>query len=173
MHPGYGDREIAEDPAERAPPPDDVFSFSLGETWRDRTWRMLEDVVTDDVKAEFVRSPPEYVVSDDLSWLDEIILSVTGVASDTKELVAERLAGGYRAFRAAHATRTDNLAQFYEYGLRCLRADDVEARARRIFLDAGLQGVTEERLPAAIADVRAIRQEGVRDAYTSARTSAA
>ncbi|WP_162604082.1 hypothetical protein [Novosphingopyxis baekryungensis] len=119
--------------------------------------------MTEDVTAEFVRNPPEYVVSDDLGWLDEIVMRVTGTAVDMKELVATRLVRDYRAFRAAHGTRTDDVGQFYKRGLRILRAGEVEDRARAIFLGGALGGATEERLAAAIDDIGARRPEGGRE----------
>ncbi|MCV0383374.1 MAG: hypothetical protein K5799_07925 [Erythrobacter sp.] len=130
MKPGQEDREIAEDHDSRPLPPEDVFSFPLVDRWRNRFWRMVGDVVTEDVTAEFVRNPPEYVVSDDLGGLDEIVMRVTGTAVDMKEIVASRLVRDYRAFRAAHGTRTDDVGQFYKGGLRTLRAGEVEDRAR-------------------------------------------
>src|SRR3546814_621730 len=88
MLPGYEDREVVEDLTIRPLPPEDIFCFPLVDTWRKRIWRILADVVTDEVKAEFVRNPPEYVVSDDLSWLDDLVFKMTGVTVDMKELTA-------------------------------------------------------------------------------------
>ena len=105
MVPGNEDREMPEDIAKRTPPPDDVFCLPLVDSWRDRIWRMLEDLITAEVKDAFVGDPPEYVVSDDLSWLDEIMYEVTGRIVNMKELVTDRFANEYRAFRAGHGTR--------------------------------------------------------------------
>ena len=146
-----------------APPPDDVICFPLVDARRDRFWRMIGDVVTDDVKAEFLRARPEYIVSDDLGWLDEIVLRVTGMEVDMKELVGARLARDYRAFRAAHGTRTDDVGHFYDLGLRVLRPDEMEDRAREIFLSGGFDGATEGRLAAAIEEIGARRREGGRE----------
>jgi hypothetical protein len=107
---------------------------------------MLADYITDDVKAEFVRNPSEYVVSDDLGWLDDIIFAVTHRTCDIKELTGERLGREYRAFRAGHSTRVNDLAPFYAQGLKCLRAEEVEDRARTIFLNGRFAGADEERL---------------------------
>lgn len=115
------------------------------------------------MKEAFTRNPPEYVVSDDLGWLNDIVHDVTGEIVEMKELTGQRLAAEYRAFRAAHATRTNNLAQFYEVGLRCLRAEDAEARARELFLGGGFPWATEEKLQAAIADVDARKSSGGRE----------
>lgn len=165
MAPGHEDREIPERLFDRPLPPDDVFCFPLIDTWRDRIWRMLADVITDEVKEEYLRNPPEYVVSDDLSWLDEIVFAATGRVVDMKDLVAERFAREYRAFRAGHATRTDDVGSYYRDGLRYLRPDEVEDRARQLFLDGQHVLATEERLRAAIEDINARNRAGGRPGY--------
>ncbi len=163
MLPGYEGREIAASLSERPLPPHDVFSYPLVETWRDRIWRMLGDFITEEVKAEFVRDPPEYVVSDDLSWLDNLINDVTGEITDIKTLTADRLREEYRAFRAGHATRTNDLAQFYRDGLKILNAAEVEDRARSIFLNGQFKYVTEQRLQDAIDEIDARNPAGGRE----------
>ena len=161
--PGYEDRGIAASLAERPLPPHDVFCYPLVETWRDRIWQMLGDFITEEVKAEFVRHPPEYVFSDDLSWLDNLIHDVTGEITDIKMLTADRLREEYRAFRAGHATRTNDLAQFYQNGLKVLNAAEVEDRARSVFLNGQFKHATEERLQNAIDQIKARDPAGGRE----------
>lgn len=162
MVPGFEDRELPEALGARALPPDDVFCFLLVDTWRERIWRMLGDLITDEVRAEFIRNPPEYVVSDDLSWLDDIIFDVTGKVVYMKELVADRFAAEYRAFRAGHATRTNDVGQFYRDGLRCLRPTEIEDRARLLFLNGQYPHATEAKLQAAIDEIDARKTSGGR-----------
>jgi len=157
MLPGFEDREIAAEAIDRTPLPSNVFCYPLVESWRDRVWRMLDDVIPEDVRSSFADNPPEYVVSDDLSWLDDLILDITGQDTNIKELTAERMSREFRAFRAAHGTRTNDLASFYRQGLRVLRAEEIEDRARSIFLNGQAQYATEERLE------EAIRAIGARD----------
>ncbi|WP_170986007.1 hypothetical protein [Rhizobium sp. AU243] len=78
MLPGNEDREIAENPLARGRLPRDVFCYPLVNSWRKTIWSLLGDVITDDAKLAFKEAPPEFVVSDDLSWLDELIFEVTG-----------------------------------------------------------------------------------------------
>jgi len=163
MKAGYEDREIAECISGREPVPDDVFCYPDVALWRDRVWDMLDDILTDPVKQAFRCSPPEYVVSDDLSWLNNIVLSASGGDVDMKSLLAERLRQEYGAFRAGHATRTDDLAPFYVQGLRYLRADEAEDRARALFLTPEFQHATEPLLQAAIADLDARSPSGGRE----------
>jgi len=160
---GYEDRAILEHLAERGPVPQDVFCFPAFDSWRERVWRLISDYITHEVKAAFTRRPPEYVVSDDLSWLNEIVFQTTSRDVEMKSLLADRLAGEYRAFRAAHGTRTDDLAPFYEHGLRCLRADETETRVRALFMTAEFAWVTEEKFDAAIADIDARNLSGGRE----------
>lgn len=165
MVPGNEDREMPEDLAKRTPPPDDVFCLPLVDSWRDRIWRMIEDLVTAEVKDAFVGDPPEYVVSDDLSWLDEIIYEVSGRIVNMKELLADRFANEYRAFRAGHGTRTNDVGPFYRHGLRYLRPDEIEDRARAIFLNGQYPLGNEARLQDAIDDVDARKASGGRQGW--------
>lgn len=162
MLPGYEDREIEASLDARAAVPDDVFCYPLVVSWRDRIWRMLGDVITDGVRAEFARHPPEYIVSDDLSWLDGMISRATGQTVDMKELVATRLSREFRVFRAAHGTRTNDLARFYKVGLRRLQAEEVEDRGRKLFLSGQFEDATEQRLQAAIDELGARNTNGGR-----------
>ena len=59
---------------------------------------MLGDLITEDVKVEFQHNHPEYITSDDLSWLDDIIFDVTGAVSDIKTTAADRLSVEFTAF---------------------------------------------------------------------------
>lgn len=146
MRPGCEDREIPVDLDKRDPPASDVLCFAKPDTWVDPIWRLLSDVLTDDVRAAFCAEPPQHPYSDDLSWLDDIIFDETGEMVDIKPLLAGRLRDTYRAVRAAHATRTDDLSSFYEKGVRMLRPDEIEDRVRLLFLNGRYPHATEETL---------------------------
>lgn len=105
------------------------------------------------------------MVSDDLGWLDRLVLSATGRAVDMKTLMADRLRHEYRAFRAGHATRTDDVGQFYRSGLRILRADEAEARARSLWLNERFPMASEAGLEKAIADLKARSPAGGRPGW--------
>jgi hypothetical protein len=158
MLPGFEDREIFPGPRDV---PEDVFCFAQVDTWRGHVWSMLDDLITDDVKALFVADPPEYVVSDDLSWLDDLIFRASGQDTNIKEEAAWRLRQRYRAFRAAHATRTNDLSQFYSRGLRYLRPEEIEDRARTLLLNGQAEGASEAIIRAAIP-IRAAWQSSAR-----------
>ncbi|SCB36676.1 hypothetical protein [Rhizobium hainanense] len=163
MLPGNEEREIPENPLGRGRLPGNVFCYPLVNSWRKTIWSLLGDVITDDVRLAFTEAPPEFVVSDDLSWLDELIFEVTGELGNIKELTAHRLRQKYHFFRAAHGTRTNDLAQFYNNGLRFLRSDEMEDRARSLFLNGKLRFANEERLQLAIRENDARKTTGGRE----------
>lgn len=157
------DRLVPQDLIKRGTPPRNVFCYPLVETWRHRVWRMLNDVIDDRVRAEFKRNPPEYIVSDDLAWLDKIIRAVTGEFVDIKSLTADRLREEFEFFRAGHATRTDDIEKFYRDGLKILDAHVIEDKARVIFLNGKFAGATEETLQGAIDEIDARNRSGGRE----------
>lgn len=152
MLPGYEDREVSDRVGER-PLPDDVFHYGNPASWRNQIWALLADVVTPGVKASFLDDPPEYLVCDDLEWLDGFIEEETGSDSDIKKTLASRLTTRYRAFRAMHATRTNNLAQFYERGICMPLNAEIEDVARGLFLNGRYKSLDERSLNRAIADL--------------------
>ena len=152
MLPGFTDREISSDVLEREVP-NDVFCYARPDLWQDRVWQMLSDYLSDEVKSAFLRELPEYVVSDDLSWLDEIIERVHGEWPEIKEVTADRLMQEFSTFRMFHATRTNDLAPYYENGLRFMSNGNIEDRARSIFLNGKFAQSNEENLSAAISEL--------------------
>lgn len=152
MLPGFESREISCELKERHLP-DDIFCYPRVDAWQDRIWSLMGDLITEEVKAEFIRNPPEFLASDNLSWLDEIIEAVTGEWCDIKALTAERLKTRYRAFRMYHSTRTDDLSSFYTHGLKIPNNSEIEDKARLLFLNGQFKSATEATLSEAIDDL--------------------
>jgi hypothetical protein len=165
MLPGNENREIAENLEDRILP-NDCFCYQFVDSWRDRVWTMLSDLVTDEVKREFRENPPEYVVSDNLSWLDDLIYEINGEVCNIKNIFANRLAASYRTFRAAHGTRTNDLNKFYKNGLRVLRANEIENLARLLFISERAKASAELRLKEAIDEIGARNLGGGRQGRT-------
>ena len=157
---GVERRRISADASARPPAPRDVWDFERFETWREPLWRLLEDVLTSRVRAEFLRSPPEYVTSDELDWLDDIVRRAEDRHVEIKSLTAQRLATRYTRLRAGHATRTDNLARYYREGLRPLDLACAADRAREIFLGGAYPEIGPAQLEAAITEVGGHLREG-------------
>lgn len=160
----FSDREIGPliGPDARPAPPADVLSIPHQKAWRHRVWLLVSDVVTEEVKQAVIDSSPEWLVSDDLSWLNEPIFDVTGQDVNIKSLLADRLSTSYRALRAAHATRVSDLSPFYTQGLRPLDPADFDSRAKELFVDDPASGGSLIKLNAAIAEVNAHGSSGAR-----------
>lgn len=152
MLPGHEDRLVNADTSKHNVP-EDVFCYSRPDLWQDRIWHLMGDYLTEEVKSAFLADLPEFVVSDDLSWLDDVIEEVTGERPNIKMETADRLMGEYRAFRMYHATRTNDLSSYYQNGLRFLSNIDIEDRARSFFMNGTHPQVTEETLSNAIQEL--------------------
>lgn len=146
--------------AERPPAPTDVWDHRAYSTWRAEIWKLIDDFADADVKKSFLDCPPEYVVCDDLSWLDDIVYAVHNDEIDSKALLSERLRSRYRALRAVHGTRTNDVAAFYRDGLLPMVPELLHAQARAIFLNAQFPELTESMLQKAIEAVGSGLREG-------------
>ena len=123
-------------------------------SWRDTAWEISADFLDERVRRAFLREPPEYVVGDDLSWLDTIVRRVTRREVDSKRLMAERLLGRYDDLRCCHATNTGDVGTYYEKGLLPLDPEQAHKAARDIFLGSRFPELTHGEVDAAIARTR-------------------
>jgi hypothetical protein len=145
---------------DRMKAPAHVWDWQAFETWRGVIWELLGDLVNSRVKRAFVRSPPKYVVGDDLSWLNKIILSVRGIDVDTKVFLTERLIDRFQALRAVHGTRISDPSSFYRHGLLPLDPEVFHEHARTVFLNDDFPEITEAELKNAILAVGGQLREG-------------
>lgn len=152
-------KTIPQDHEDRLKAPPYVWDWRDYASWRETVWALLNPIVDERVKAAFHKSPPEYLVSDDLDWLDNIIFSVTGEYEDSKEFLADKIHQHYQAFRAVHGTRNSSLTTFYEQGLLPLEPSKIHDQARSIFLDGRFPELTEEHLQTAIREVDTATRE--------------
>lgn len=146
--------------AARLPAPLDVWDHRAYSTWRAEIWTLIEDFAGADVQAAFLDHPPDYVVGDDLNWLDDIVYSVQNTEVNSKVLLAERLRRRYRALRAVHGTRTANVTAFYKDGLIPMVPEQFHAQARTIFLSGEYPELSESMLQKAIDAVGSDLREG-------------
>lgn len=144
----------------RPPAPEDVWNHRAYSTWREEIWKLIGDFADDQVRRTFLGKPPKYVVSDDLSWLDDIVYAIHGREVDSKALLSQRLRERYRALRAVHGTRTSELELFYREGLKPLVPGQFHSQARNIFLSGEYPELSEESLQAAIAAVGSDLRDG-------------
>jgi hypothetical protein len=153
-------RALALDAGERPPASDRTWDFNSYETWRGEIWKLIEDFADEEVRKAFVAAPPEYVVGDDLSWLDEIVERVHGYQIDSKTELLALLGERYDALRAVHGTRTEDVASFYRNGLKPLVPREFEMQARDIFLCGDYPELSPADLERAIATVGVETREG-------------
>lgn len=158
--PGYQNKKIDAFYPARPPAPGDVWNHRDYGTWREHIWELIADYADADVRSEFLAHPPEYVVCDDLSWLDDIVGTVHDIEVDSKALLAHRLRQRYRALRAVHGTSITDLKPFYREGLRPLVPEQYHNLAREIFLAGDFPELSEDDLQAAIAAVRSDLRAG-------------
>ncbi len=148
--------------ADRDPAPKNVWDWQDYHSWRDVIWQLLSDVIDQPVKEAFLANPPEYVVGDNLSWLDDIVYSVHGLKFDSKSELADRLSARFEFIRVVHGTRIERIEDVYEKGLLPLDVAAYHARAEEIFLVSDYPKLDREKLEAAIQIVGAdIREDRV------------
>jgi hypothetical protein len=141
--------------------PAEVWDYRAYSSWRDEIWTLVSDFADSKVRAAFVAAPPEYVVSDDLSWLDNIVFNVHGSEIDSKSRLAGRLRPRFRAMRAVHGTRTANVESFYLNGVRPLVPEEFHKEAHEIFLSGAFSELSEPDVQAAIDKVGISVREGL------------
>lgn len=153
-------RLLAVDARARPPASERTWDFNSYETWRDEIWKLIDDFADDSVRKAFVAAPPDYVVGDNLSWLDEIVERVHGFPVDSKGELLDKLFERYDTLRAVHGTRTDDLTSFYVDGLQPLIPRTFKQQARDIFLGGAFPELSDADLERAIAVVGVETREG-------------
>ena len=146
----YKAKNLAECYQDRMKAPSNVWDWQAYDTWRDVLWELLNEVIDENVRAAFLETPPEYVVGDDLSWLDDIVFLVHEINIDSKEFMADKIAEHYSAFRTFHSTRTSNLASYYKNGLQPLNLEKMHQEIRDIFLNGDFPELNPDHIDEAI-----------------------
>ena len=131
------------------------------QSWKGTAWNLMADVLTPEVVAEFRREPPEYIVGDDLTWLDDIVERTTGDVIDTQDVFSDRLSGHYHALRAFHGTRPLDKERFYKDGIRPLDSEEFEKIALELFMDGSFPELSAEAIQIAIKKVGREHREGL------------
>lgn len=146
--------------SERVAAPDDLWDLNQHSTWNSVVWELISDFADARLQKAFLRSKPEYLVSDDLSWLDDLVLKLQGYEIDSKQVLADRLHRRFRAIRTCHGTSTHSLDEIYKQGLRPLAPEEFHAQARQIFLSGEFAELSEANLLSAIEAVGCKTREG-------------
>jgi hypothetical protein len=130
------------------------------QSWNETAWKLMKDVLTLEVVAEFKREPPEYIVGDDLTWLDDIVKCMTGDVIVTGDVFANRLSQHYHALRAYHGTRLLDKDSFYKNGIYPLQPEEFEKKAFKLFSEASFPELTVDAVQVAIEKVGRQYREG-------------
>ncbi len=147
--------------SERETTPDHIWDWQSFSSWRDAVWELMADVIDPDVKNAFRLSPPKNVVCDDLEWLDEVIWSVKGEYVDSKELLSHRLRHRFKALRAFHGSRPNNVESYYSQGILPLEPKIFHELAQELFLRGNFPELNHEILEHAIQQVDTVTRKSV------------
>lgn len=101
---------------------------------------LMEDIITDEVVQRFLDAPPDYVVCDELAWLDDILNMAGDRLLDSREIFSDRFVGRYSAVRSYHACCPADLGSYCLNGLVVLdtaMANDIARRKEGICTGIG------------------------------------
>jgi hypothetical protein len=113
------------------------FKWSDIDVWEPKIRELVADVLDERVFTKFHEDPLEFVVGDDLSWLDQIIRSVHGQWPDrVHDVLTRRIAAHYASVIGFHACRPISLGDYKRDGLRVCDPEELNRIAREIFGDA-------------------------------------
>lgn len=135
------------------PAPLSVWHYENYASWKGVFWRLISDVVDEEVKASFVSNPPEDddFTIDDFSWLTTLLSQCNRPRTCVLTLLEERVRSHYQLIRCYHATRTDDIASYYRHGLLPLDPSATHDKVRRIFLTDQYPEITESIFTNAVA----------------------
>jgi len=114
--------------------------------WADDIRQLMSDILDNEVIRHFLASPPEYIVSDNMNWLEDIILQAKGSVVDVKVMLAKRLLENYGTLRAFHARCPKEISSYYRDGLLPLDYTTAEDFLREFFLSGACPEITETEL---------------------------
>ena len=118
-------------------------------SWHEEMLQILSDIIDDKVIDAFYLAQPKYIVSDDLSWIEDIIFDANGNDINLKLELFLRIQKHYSQLRAFHSSSPIEIDSYYRTGLQRL---DINARsqlAKNILMNA-YDDISEEDITKAI-----------------------
>lgn len=117
-----------------SPPPRRVFVWNKYCQWRREILRLLCDLVDKSVLDQLRQNPPDYMVADNLGWLDNAIREVKRVAqSDIGTTARDRFTSHYTHLRGFHGCRAESEEAYKQDGIQQSNPALLDEIARRIF----------------------------------------
>ena len=138
-----------------------TFTWTDYLSWEKEIRELLSGYVDEEVVAYFRVHPPEFIVSDNTSWLDKIVRIVKGVDVDVKYELSWLLTSYYEAFRAFHGCCPLDISTYYKKGIVRLNSSEYNQIAREHFLSGNFPEILESDLMAAIEDMKTDNREGL------------
>jgi hypothetical protein len=137
-----------------------VLYWEDSESWLRPLEELIPEATSDDVAAEIRRQPPEYLVSDDLSWLNRVVALQGGSDFDAQSVLSERLLSAFTHLRAYHGCRPNERANYHEIGIVPLDVNRACNSVREIFNSSKFPELTPAIVDNAIASMPTRDREG-------------
>jgi len=118
-------------------------------SWHKDILDVLSDIIDDEVINEFHSVKPEYIVSDDLSWIEDIIFNVKRIEIDLKFELFMRMQKIYSNLQAFHSSSALQVEAYYENGLRKLNVQTKSQFAKEILMN-NFSDISDEEVTDAI-----------------------
>lgn len=111
-----------------------VFVWNDYSTWRSEILKLLKDFIDKAVLDELRKNTPEYLVADNLNWLDTVIQKIKRCSSsDIKSVALQRFTARYDFLRGFHGCRVETTESYERDGIRPSDPQRLNEIARQIF----------------------------------------
>ena len=130
------------------------------ESWLRPLEALLPEATSIDVAAAIRRQPPEYLVADDLSWLNRVVEARGNRDFDAESVLTERLLSAFTHLRAYHGCRPKEGDNHHEIGLVPLDVNRARDSAREIFHSSKFPELSPAIVDKAIASMPTENREG-------------
>lgn len=131
---GKSENLMIVNPAKSTLNQDATFRWADFDEWSQTMRQLLGRMLDEHVIEKFNENPPEYVVSDNLGWLDALIRRAhPDIEKSVHEELAALLAMHYEYIVGFHGCRPTSLGSYRRYGLTAPTRARLSRSARRVF----------------------------------------
>ena len=123
------------------------------DTWLPIVAELMQDIISQQTIESLIANPPKYIVADDLSWLSKHIPKSLLGDFRIEDILTFRFRERFHAIRTCHATRTNDVDEFYRRGI--CRLDEAVAvqKLRELLVSESRPTLDENRFQEALDDV--------------------